>query len=120
MIHPRERIIEIVYPERPTVAAFERYEKKLKDAITALKWDFDAIVDQRAPILASPELATRMVALTQWAEKHGMTRLVRVIAKSASAALQAKRIAKEASVAAPTVAVETREEAFEWLARHKR
>lgn len=120
MIHPRERIIEIIYPERPTVEAFERYEKKLKEAIKALKMEFDCIVDQRAPILASPELAERMVSLTKWAEKHGMRRLVRVIAKSASAALQAKRIAKEASIAAPTVAKETREEAFEWLARHKR
>ena len=120
MIHPRERIVEIVYPERPTVEAFDRYEKRLKDALTAMRMEFDCIVDQRAPIVASPELAERMVSLTRWAQAHGLRRLVRVIANSPSAALQFKRITKEAKIAAPTALVQTREEAFAWLARHPR
>jgi hypothetical protein len=56
-----------------------------------------------------------MVALTRWAAANGMRRLVRVIAKSPSAALQVKRITKEARITVPVHAVETREEAFAWL-----
>jgi hypothetical protein len=99
-VHPKERVLEVRYPERPTMEQYERYEREVRAAILALAAGgaWDCIVDQSALKALAPDFPPRIALLNSWAREHGMRRTARLVSDSAVGELQTIRILREAGV----------------------
>jgi hypothetical protein len=98
-VHPDQRVLEVIYPARPTAEASDRYSAALKEAVAKLgSGPFDAVVDQRAMPILSAEISERMSLLLGWVHQHGLRRMMRIVRRSAIAELQAKRIVRDAGL----------------------
>ncbi len=117
VLHEQERVLEVKYPQRPTAASFDRYDRTVRAAIEKLaaggKWD--CLVDQTTVRALAPELATRISALNAWAHGKGMRKTVRVIADSAIGELQSVRILREGGVRDIGSLFKSRDEAWKAL-----
>ncbi|HEX4935179.1 MAG TPA: hypothetical protein VFV33_18470 [Gemmatimonadaceae bacterium] len=97
-VHPRERVIEIVYPSRVGPGAIEQYEEKVRAAATQLGAPFHVLADQRQMPVLSAEVSTRISAAVQWAQENGLGKMARLVRRSAIAELQARRVLRDAGV----------------------
>ena len=113
-VHAAERVIEVVYPPRPTAESFERYERDVRAAIERMGAPWKCLVDQRALTVAVKEMASRIQGLNAWAVTSGMQRSVRVVNDTAIAELQATRILRETGFDSEKGVFHSREEA--WVA----
>src|SRR5436190_1584954 len=95
VVHERERILEIIYPPRPTAEDIDDYVRRVRSAIERLGGTWSCLVDQRKVQVLPPELVDRASALNAFAEERGMRRSARVVA-SAMAGLQARRLGRGA------------------------
>lgn len=116
-VHPKPRIIEVVYPSHPTLESYERYEDEIRRTILELGGTFDCLVDQRALKVAPPEISERITQLNAWAKDHGMRRTARVVAASAVSELQARRITREAQLHDASQLFHSRDQAWEHLGK---
>ncbi|MBF5045826.1 hypothetical protein FGE12_25685 [Aggregicoccus sp. 17bor-14] len=114
-IHTRENILEVVYPQAPTRASFERYDRAVRDAVSRMPKPYRCLTDVRAVGLVPAELQGAAQALTQWASAQGLERLARVINSSTLAGMQAQRAFRSAGVQASAGVFHSREEAWEHL-----
>ena len=99
-VHETERVLEVRYPERPTMELFEEYEREVRAAMTALarRGPWDCIVDQSALRTLAPDFPPRIAVLNAWAHEHGMRRTARLVSDSAVGELQTIRILRESGV----------------------
>ena len=99
-LHARERVLEVRYPARPTMEAFEAYLAEVRAVILELAkgGPWDCIVDQSALKALAPDFPPRISELNAWAREHGMRRTGRLVSASAVGELQTLRILKEAGV----------------------
>jgi hypothetical protein len=111
-VHQAERIIEVRYPHRPTLEAYEIYERDIRAAIKAMGSPWDCLVDQSALSALAPEFTPRIADLNHWARKQGMRHTTRVISESAIGELQGMRILKQAGVQDVGSLFRSREEAW--------
>jgi hypothetical protein len=98
IVHQRERTIEVRYPTRPTLEAFARYDKNIREAITRMGPPWDCLVDQSRVQALSPDIAPRVAELNAWAATKGMEHTARVLSASAIGELQGERILRDAGV----------------------
>jgi hypothetical protein len=115
-IHEEDRIIDVVYPPRPSAADMADYLKRIREAIARLGAPWSALVDQGQLRVMPPEMVATMASLNAYAQLHGMKRSARVVS-DASSGLQAWRMTKQALLTIPTRTFESREAALAWL-RH--
>lgn len=92
---PSNALLEVAYPATFTLEAFVRYEARFREAAMRLPTSWSCLVDLRAVSLLPPDVGGRGLALTRWAHAHGLVRMARVVAPSALAALQARRMLRE-------------------------
>lgn len=99
-VHANERVLEVRYPEHPTMEFYEKYELAAREAIVALAAEgpWDCIVDQSALKALAPDFPPRIALLNAWAREHGMRRTARLVSDSAVGELQTIRILREAGV----------------------
>lgn len=99
-VHTKERVLEVRYPERPTMEFYEKYEVAVRAAILALAagGPWDCIVDQTALRALAPEFPPRVAMLNTWAREHGMRRAARLVSDSAIGELQTLRILRDSGV----------------------
>ena len=99
-VHREERVLEVHYPERPTMEFYETYEIEVRAAIVALAQGgaWDCIVDQSALKALAPEFPPRIAMLNAWAREHGMRRTARLVSNSAIGELQTIRILRDSGV----------------------
>lgn len=99
-VHAKERVLEVKYPERPTMPFYERYDVEVRAAIVALAagGPWDCIVDQTALKAMAPEFPPLIATLNAWAVQHGMRRTARLVSDSAIGELQTLRILRDAGV----------------------
>ena len=99
-VHAKERVLEVRYPERPTMAFYEQYELEVRAAILRLAAEgpWDCIVDQSALRALAPDFPPRIAVLNAWAREHGMHRTARLVSDSAVGELQTVRILRESGV----------------------
>ena len=99
-VHQKERVLEVKYPERPTMASYERYDTEVRAAIIALAvgGPWDCIVDQTALRAMAPEFPSLIAVLNAWAVAHGMRHTARMVSDSAIGELQTLRILRDAGV----------------------
>ncbi len=98
IIHQAERTIEVIYPRRPNLSVFEKYEREVRAAITAMGPPWDCLVDQSKVQALAPEIAPRVAVLNAWAASRGMEHTARVLSSSAIGELQGERILRNAGV----------------------
>ena len=100
MVHAAERVLEVKYPQRPTLESYEKYEVEVRAAMLQLAagGPWDCIVDQSALKTLAPEFPPRIAALNAWAKKNGMRRTARLVSRSAVGELQTIRILRESGV----------------------
>ncbi len=110
--HEDARILEVVYPPRPSAEDVAQYIEKTRAMIDAIDGPWSCLVDQRKMTVLAPSLLVSLADLNAYARKKGMMRTARVVSGSVSE-VQARRIAKAAVLALETFA--TREEALDWL-----
>jgi hypothetical protein len=110
LFHEHERILEVRYPQRPTLESFDRYEKAVRETITSISSGWKCLVDQSRLAVMPPELGPRLATLNAWAREHGMQVTARVVKQSATAELQVNRLFKGAAIVA-----HTRDEAWKSL-----
>lgn len=103
VVHPAERVIEVIYPPKPTDASFDRYEGQIRAAITELGPPWRCLVDQRSVPVFDAVLGARIARLNEWAGRQGMEKSVRVVPRGMLAQLQAREIAAQSAGA--TIAV---------------
>jgi hypothetical protein len=94
-VHAEERILEVHYPPRPSLEAYDAYEAEVRAAISSFEGEFDCLVDQSALKALAPEFPPRLAALNLWARENGMRRTLRVVGQSAVGELQSQRILRE-------------------------
>ena len=99
-VHQKERVLEVKYPERPTLPAYGKYDVEVRAAIIALAagGPWDCIVDQTALRAMAPEFPPLIAVLNAWAREHGMRRTARLVSDSAIGELQTLRILRDAGV----------------------
>ena len=99
-VHQKERVLEVRYPEHPTMELYEKYELQVRLAIRALAagGPWDCIVDQSALKALAPDFPPRIATLNGWAKENGMRRTARLVSNSAVGELQTIRILREAGV----------------------
>lgn len=99
-VHVDERVLEVHYPERPTMEAYERYETEVRTAILSLAatGHWDCVVDQRALQALGPDFPPRIALLNAWARENGMRRTARLVSDSYIGELQTKRILRDSGV----------------------
>jgi hypothetical protein len=114
VVHKMERLLEVIYPERPDGADIADYSRRVKQSIDELGPGWDCLVDQRRLKLLAPELLDKVAALNAYAERHGMRRSARIVA-TAVAELQAARMVREAALQATVKSFSSREAALAWL-----
>ncbi|MBI5481420.1 MAG: STAS/SEC14 domain-containing protein [Deltaproteobacteria bacterium] len=112
VVHAKLRIIEVRYPARPSLESYEKYEKEIRAAISAMNGTWDCLVDQTALKALAPEFPPRIAVLNHWAREHGMRRTARVIADSAIGELQGMRILRDSGVKDVGSIFKTRDEAW--------
>jgi hypothetical protein len=113
-IHADTRIIEVIYPARPSAADVADYLHRIQGVIREQKSSWRCLVDQRALQLISPELVEHIAATNSYAAKHGMERSARLV-NGAVASLQASRLARQADLADKVRTFHDRAEALAWL-----
>jgi hypothetical protein len=113
-IHEEDRIIDVVYPPRPSAEDVADYLKRIRQAISRLGAPWSALVDQGQLRVMPPEMVATMASLNAYAQLHGMKRSARVVS-DASSGLQAWRMTKQALLTIPTRTFESRETALAWL-----
>ena len=114
-LHPRDRIIEVVYPAAPTAADVGDYLMEMKQLIDQQDGKWFCLVDQRSLTQLPAELLDQVAVANSYAVLHGMQRSARIVS-STVAASQASSIAK--NVGTIKVKVQTfadRETAIGWL-----
>ena len=100
IVHQQERVLEVRYPEHPTMELYEKYEREVRVAIAALQTGgpWDCIVDQSALRTLAPDFPPRIALLNAWAHEHGMRRTARLVSSSAVGEMQTIRILRESGV----------------------
>lgn len=116
IVHEHPPIVEVVYPATPTAADVARYISEIRKVMEAAsrKGDWLCLVDQRNLKLMDPKLVEHIASMNAFARNHGMKRSARVVA-GALAALQAGRMARNASVGNALRTFDNRDEALAWL-----
>jgi hypothetical protein len=117
VVHQAERVIEVIYPARPTDEAFEAYDREIRAAIRAMGPPWKCLVDQRAVPVFDVGLGARIAQLNSWARSQGMERSVRVVPRGLMAQLQAKEIAEDSRSADAISVHHGRDAAWEDLTR---
>ena len=99
-VHGPERVLEVKYPQKPTLESYEKYDVEVRAAMLQLAagGPWDCIVDQSALKTLAPEFPPRIAALNAWAKDHGMRRTARLVSHSAVGELQTIRILRESGV----------------------
>ncbi len=115
IVHERERIIEVRYPARPSLASYDAYEKEIRAAITRLGSPWDCLVDQTALKALAPEFPARIAELNAWARNQGMRKTARVIAESAIGELQGVRILRDSGLREVGAIFQSRDSAWKFL-----
>jgi hypothetical protein len=115
IIHQAERTIEVIYPRRPNLSVFEKYEREVRAAITAMGPPWDCLVDQSQVQALAPEIAPRVADLNAWAAGRGMEHTARVLSASAIGELQGERILRNAGVKKIGSLHKSRDEAWNHL-----
>ena len=113
-VHESERIIDVVYPPRPTAEDVTDYLQRIRELIVRMNGPWSALVDQGQLRVMPADMVTTMANLNAFAQLHGMKRSARVVSDPASG-LQAWRMTKKAMLTIPTRTFETREAAMTWL-----
>lgn len=101
-LHERERVLEVQYPARVSLSAFEKYEVETRALIEKLErgGPWHCLVDQsRVVTTMPPDLPPRIAELVAWSHDHGMDRVGRVVSASELGRLQATRMLRAAGVA---------------------
>lgn len=116
-VHAAERVLEVRYPSRPTMASYGEYEKAVRAAIAELSAGgaWDCIVDQRQLRALAPDFPPRISELNVWSKERGMRRTARVVSDSAVGELQTLRILKESGVTEMGAVFHDREEAWAFV-----
>ncbi len=114
-IHEPQRIIEVRYPPRATMATYEAYEREVRAAIENMKTQWDCLVDQTALKALAPEFPPRIAELNTWARGKGMRRTARVISESAVGELQGARILRDSGLHDVGLIFKSRDEAWAFL-----
>ncbi len=110
--HADDRILEIVYPARPTPEEVDEYVNRTRALIDQIDGPWNCLVDQRKVSVLPPSILVELADLNAYAQKHGMRRTARVVASPASVA-QSRRLASAALLALETFS--NRDEAIAWL-----
>ncbi|PZR17504.1 MAG: STAS/SEC14 domain-containing protein [Archangium gephyra] len=99
-VHHADRVLEVQYPSRPTMSAYEQYETEIRKAILELEKSgpWDCLVDQTQLRALAPDFPPRIAELNVWSRVHGMHRTARVVSDSAVGELQTIRILKESGI----------------------
>lgn len=118
-VHPSKQVLEVRYPARPTMEAFERYEKQVREAIEGLAkvGAWDCIVDQSALKALAPDFPPRIAELNTWAKAKGMRKTARLVSNSAVGELQTLRILREAGLQELGAVFHDREAAWAFLTK---
>lgn len=114
-IHPGQRIIEVVYPDAPTLSSLEKYEDEIRAAILEMNGTWDCLVDQRSMPVLNAEMSQRIADLIVWARTRGMRHAARVVKRGSMAALQAKQLLRGAGETEEQNLFLTREDAWSAL-----
>lgn len=116
-VHRAARVLEVQYPSRPTMTAYEQYETEVREAILELEKSgaWDCIVDQTQLRALAPDFPPRISELNVWSRAHGMHRTARVVSDSAIGELQTIRILKESGVNDIGAVFRDREEAWKFV-----
>jgi len=117
-LHEKERVLEVVYPARITLAAFEKYREDTLATIAKLEagGSWHCLVDQsRIAATMSPDLPPRIADLVAWSLEHGMDRVARIVSPSELGRLQTGRILRAAGVSELAVLFQDREAAWAFV-----
>ena len=115
LLDAEARLVEIVYPARPTADEVEDYIYRVRTVIDGYPpGGWLCLVDQRNVLVMSPDLVDKVRVLNVYAVSRGMLRSARVVA-TAVAGLQASRMAREGSLGIEVQTFDTREAAVAWL-----
>ena len=114
LVHEGERIVEVLYPARPTDLEIEAYIRDIKAVMDRQPHGWRCLVDQRRLAVMPPDLVDRVAELNAYAAKRGMARAARVVATSV-ANLQTARMAKQVSLEVPIKTFTSRDAALAWL-----
>ncbi len=121
-LHEQERVLEVVYPARITLAAFEKYREEMVTTIPQLerggRWH--CLVDQsRISATMSPDIPPRIADLVAWSLEHGMDRVARIVSPSELGRMQTGRILRAAGVGESAMIFQDRESAWAFVAGSK-
>jgi hypothetical protein len=117
-LHEKERVLEVVYPARITLAAFEKYETQTRELIAQLApaGPWHCLVDQsRVAATMSPDMPPRIADLVAWSLEQGMDRVARVLSPSELGRLQTGRILRAAGVSETALLFQDRESAWAFV-----
>ena len=113
-INDQEKIVEIIYPARPSDSEVDAYVREIKAVMDRQPKGWRCLVDQRQLAVMPPELVEKVAELNAYGVKRGMARAARVIATSV-ANLQTARMARQASLEVPIKTFTSRDAALAWL-----
>jgi hypothetical protein len=114
IVHPPDRILEVIYPSQPTQADVDDYLARVRTAIEGLSGDWSALVDQSQLRVMPANMVAVMAKLNAYAQLKGMKRSARIVSTAASG-LQAWRMTKQAMLTIPARTFENRDDALNWL-----
>ena len=86
-IHWAERIIEIRWPEAPSLAAIGRFEEEVHSAVSRLGEGWSCLVDDSELKLVSEEVARRAAEVIAWSRTRGHRMSARVAGRGDAAHL---------------------------------
>lgn len=117
IVHRAERVLEVQYPARPSMEAWEQYVVEVRAAILELakQGSWECLVDQTALKALAPDFPPRIADINHWAREHGMQRTARLVSDSAVGELQTLRILKEAGVKDVGAVFHERAQAWKFL-----
>ena len=114
VFHEQDRILEVIYPERPTAADVADYLAKVRPIIENMGGPWSALVDQSQLRMLGREFVPQMASLNAFAQLKGMQRSARIVLDAPSG-LQAWRMTKQALLTIPTSTFDNRKDALAWL-----
>jgi hypothetical protein len=114
VFHEQDRILEVIYPERPTAADVADYLSKVRPIIENMGGPWSALVDQSQLRMLGREFVPQMASLNAFAQLKGMQRSARIVLDAPSG-LQAWRMTKQALLTIPTSTFDNRKDALAWL-----
>jgi hypothetical protein len=114
VFHEQDRILEVIYPERPTAADVADYLSKVRPIIENMGGPWSALVDQSQLRMLGREFVPPMASLNAFAQLKGMQRSARIVLDAPSG-LQAWRMTKQALLTIPTSTFDNRKDALAWL-----